>query len=146
MFKLKIFSDLIAGLADNNLYEEALSFFKQINMTKDEYTYSIFFKICAEMANNQSLELGQMIFRKMPKNFSNNIVVVSSALQMFIKCGDIIKAEQLFNRIEKKDSFTYSTMMNGKKIYSALAYRYLFSLTVLFQTNKKNEPLNFSFK
>ncbi|CAF3311704.1 unnamed protein product [Rotaria sp. Silwood2] len=97
-----MFNNILKGLIDNNRYEEALNFFKQINITKDEYTYSILFKICTEIANQHSLEFGQLALNNMPKKFSNNIVVISSALQMFIKCGDMIKAEQLFNQIEKK--------------------------------------------
>ena len=92
--------------------------------------------ICAKIADERSLEFGQFIFDEMPKKFDNNTVVITSALQMFIKCGDISKAEQLFNRIEKKNLFTYSIMMNGKKIYSFLIYH---SLICLF-------PLRFCFK
>ncbi|CAF1431394.1 unnamed protein product [Rotaria sp. Silwood1] len=106
-------NNILKDLIDNNRYEEALNLFKEINITKDEYTYSILFKIRTEIANKHSLEFGQFIFNKMPKNFSNNIIVITSALQMFIKWGDMYKAEQLFNRIENKNSFTYSIMMNG---------------------------------
>jgi hypothetical protein len=56
----------------------------------------------------------------MPKQFHNNIVVISSALLMFTKCGDISKAEQLFNRTEKKNLIVVSIMMNGKKMFFLL--------------------------
>jgi hypothetical protein len=51
----------------------------------------------------------------MPNKFQTNKVVMTSALQMFMKCGDIFKAEQIFNRIEKKNLIALSVMMNGKK-------------------------------
>ncbi len=122
MFFLFKFKNLITGLADNNRYEEALNFFKETNIIPDEYTYSIVFKICTEIGDQRSLEFGQLIFNRMPKKFHNNIVIITSALQMFIKCGEISKAEELFNRIENKNLFTYSVMMNGKNIYSNLVY------------------------
>lgn len=94
-----------------------MKFFKEINIKKDQYTYSILFKICTEIDDQNSFEFGQTTFNQMPKAFSNNIVIISSALQMFVKHGQMGKAEELFNRIEKKNSFTYSIMMNGKQNY-----------------------------
>lgn len=111
---------MITGLADNNRCQEALDFFKTTNITKNEYTFSILFKICTDSADQRSLEFGQLIFDRMPKKFHNNSVVITSALQMFVKCGNISKAEQLFNTIQNKNLFTFSVMMNGKKIYSIL--------------------------
>ena len=64
------------------------------------------------------------IYRKMGPRNADRLVQV------------YFKAEQLFNRMEKKNFFTYSIMMNGKKIYSILVYH---SLICLF-------PLRFSFK
>ena len=101
-----------------------MNFFKEINITPDEYTFSILFKICIQIADQRSLEFGELIFNRMPKKFHNNIVIITAALQMFIKCGEISKAEELFNRIENKNLFTYSVMMNGKKIYSNFVFYY----------------------
>ena len=78
-----------------------MNFFKEINITPDEYTFSILFKICTQIGDQRSLEFGQLIFNRMPKKYHNDIVIINSALQMFIKCGDISKAEELFNRIRE---------------------------------------------
>ncbi|CAF3240268.1 unnamed protein product [Rotaria socialis] len=90
-------NNILKGLADNSRHEEALNLFKEIDIKTDEYTF----------------KFGQLILDRMPKEFHKNIVVITAALQMFIKCGDISKAEELFNAIENKNLFTFSTMMNG---------------------------------
>ncbi len=101
-----------------------MNFFKEVHIKPDEYTFSILFKICIQIADQRSLEIGELAFNKMPKRYHNNIVITTAALQMFIKCGHISKAEELFNQIENKNSFTYSIMMNGKKIYSNFVFYY----------------------
>ncbi len=88
-----------------------MNFFKEIQITPDEYTFSILLKICTKLGDQRSLEFGQLIFNRMPKKCNNNIVITTAALRMFIKCGDISKAEELFNRIENKNSFTCILMM-----------------------------------
>ncbi|CAF2853700.1 unnamed protein product [Rotaria sp. Silwood2] len=100
------------SLVDNNRCEEALNLFRETNIAINEYTYSIVFKTCTNITDQRSLEFGQLIFERMPKIFHNNIVMMTAALQMFIKCGEISKAEQLFSRIQKKNLFAVSVMMN----------------------------------
>ncbi|CAF1312065.1 unnamed protein product, partial [Didymodactylos carnosus] len=101
------------SLVDNNRCEEALKFFREINITPSEFTFSILFKICTEIADQRSLEFGKLIFDRMPKKFYNNIVIITSALQMFLKCGDISTAEELFNRIQNKNLIVFTVMMKG---------------------------------
>ena len=101
-----------------------MDFFKEITITPNEYTFGILFKICAQVADQRSLEFGNLVFNNMPKKYHHNTVITTAALQMFIKCGDISKAEELFDRIENKSLFTYSIMMNGKKICSNFVFDY----------------------
>ena len=122
-----------------------------MNITKNEYTYSILFKICAEIADQRALEFGKLEFDKMPKKFHNNIVVMTSVLQMFMKCGDITKAEQLFNRIQNKNLIVFSVMMNGKKDLFCLSLSLFFfqgyvlnkleerAIDLFFKTEKPDE-------
>jgi pentatricopeptide repeat protein len=92
-----------------------LNLFKEVKITTDEYTYSILFKICAEIADQHSLEFGKLLFNKMPKKFHNDIVVKSSALYMFTKCDSLDNAEALFDRIDR-DVVSYGSMMKSYNI------------------------------
>lgn len=103
------------GLVNNNYHEEALELFKKTNISKNEYSYSILFKICTKIGNESSFKFGRMSFEQMPNKFKTNDVVLTSALQMFVKCNDMSKAEQLFIQM-KKNPFAYSIMMNSKNI------------------------------
>jgi hypothetical protein len=85
---------------ENNQKAEALEFFRQIN-SPDEYLYSTIFKLCVELGDQQSLQFGKNLFQKMPKIFHKNIVVLSSAMNLFNKCEEISKSEEIFSQMEK---------------------------------------------
>jgi hypothetical protein len=48
----------------------------------------------------------------MPEIFHNDKIVLNSALNLFNKCEDISKSEEIFSSM-KKDLFSYSIMMKG---------------------------------
>ncbi len=96
---------------ENNQKAEALEFFRQIN-SPDEYLYSTIFKLCVELGDQQSLQFGKNLFEKMPKIFHNNTVVLSSAMNLFNKCEDISKSEEIFSKMEK-NVISYTIMMKG---------------------------------
>ena len=106
--------DTILGLADHNHCEKALELFQEMDMSKNEYTYSILFKICARIADSNSLNYGIIQFNKMPNKFHENSIVLTSALQMFLRSKNISAAEQIFEKIKEKNLIVFSIMMNGK--------------------------------
>jgi hypothetical protein len=48
----------------------------------------------------------------MPKIFHNDKILLNSALNLFNKCEDISKSEEIFSKM-KKDLISYSIMMKG---------------------------------
>ena len=87
-----------------------------MNIPSNEYLISILFKICAHLGDTQTLEFGKRVLDTLPIKLENDRIVLTSALQMLIKCGDISSAEKLFSRMKKND-LTFSVMMAGKTIY-----------------------------
>ncbi|CAF1987753.1 unnamed protein product [Rotaria magnacalcarata] len=49
----------------------------------------------------------------MPRNLRNDNIVLTSAIHMLMKFGDIRLAESLFQSIKKKDVYTFGVLMNG---------------------------------
>lgn len=104
------------GLVANQQAKEALSLFQEMAVPANKYLFSTIFKICAELGDEQSINLGKAIFKTMPEQHQNNIVVLTSALHMLLKGGDMDTAEQLFARMNK-NVVTYGAMMSGKSIW-----------------------------
>ena len=103
-----------SGLVDNDRSQEALNLFKESNIEANEYTYSILFKLCAKIANEDSLEFGQLIFSRMSKKFHKNRVVRNSALHVFITADDLKSAEAVFDPMDRNIT-CYGSMM---KVYN----------------------------
>lgn len=101
---------------NNRRYDIALKLFQAQNAMVNEYTFSMLFKACANNGDQQSLDFGKRIFTQMPKKFSKNEVVITCALEMFAKSGDISEAEEIFRQISRKNPIVFSVMMNGKQI------------------------------
>jgi pentatricopeptide repeat protein len=100
------------GLMENNQKTEALEFFRQINLSPNEYLYSTIFKLCVELGDQQSLQFGKNLFEKMPNIFHNDKILLNSALNLFNKCENISKSEEIFSKMNK-DLISYSIMMKG---------------------------------
>ena len=114
-----------SGLVANQQAKEALSLFQEMTVPANKYLFSTIFKICAELGDDQSIKLGKAIFETMPEQHQDNIVVLTSALHMLLKGGDMDMAEQLFTRM-KKNVVTYGAMMSGRSVcFDCLEYSFL---------------------
>lgn len=107
-----IISHFVLGLQENNRAKEALEMFRNMSIIPNEYTYSILFKICVQLSDNQSFEFGQSVWKKIPINIQKNPIVSASYLQMLIKHEEIFTCEQFFSQM-KKNNIIYTTMMKG---------------------------------
>jgi hypothetical protein len=94
-----------------------LDLFQKMTVPLNEYLVSLLFKICANLTDSQSFQMGKSLFETMPIKYRKNPIVLTSAMKMFMERGEIDKAEQLFISMEKT-AITYNTMMSGKRIKS----------------------------
>ena len=107
------------GLADHDLAKEAFDLFQQMTIAPDEYSFATMFKICAQLRDTASLEFGKTLLKTMPVKFHRSPILLNSALHMFMQCGDLSGAEQLFSRMDK-NVVTFGAMMNGNSIDSCI--------------------------
>ena len=101
------------GLLENNRTNEAFEMARRISLPLNEYILATVWKICAQLANQCALDFGRDLFHRMPTMFANDRILLNSALNMFMKCGDTSTAEQIFSRMNK-DLISWSIMMNGQ--------------------------------
>ena len=79
----------------------------------DRFLVTIVFDICAKLADERALEFGRQVFSQMDKGHHQSTAVINSALNMFARNGDVVKAEELFHSIQPKDVVTFGAMMKG---------------------------------
>ncbi|CAF0973415.1 unnamed protein product [Rotaria sordida] len=104
---------IMKGYVRNQMPEKALDLFEQIELDLNNVVYTIVFAACAELANDRAMKIGKKLLNKIPKNFRNDNVVLTSAIHMLMKFGDIQNAEIIFQSIKNKNIITYGAMMKG---------------------------------
>lgn len=102
-------------------FEKALEKFeelKQLNLSPDNFTYSIMIKGIKKM-ETPNLDLAENFFNKYIEKFgTNDLVIYNSIIDVFIYCGEIEKANRIFEMIKDNeelsaDENTFSTLIKG---------------------------------
>ena len=59
------------------------------------------------------MKLGRQIFSRIHEKYSQDTIVMNSALNMLVKIGDMDKAKELFISMKSKDIVSYGAMIKG---------------------------------
>ncbi|XP_057848354.2 pentatricopeptide repeat-containing protein At4g02750-like [Cryptomeria japonica] len=105
---------IIAGYAQNGLVEEALQKYEKMQMADvnpNAATFASLLPACVEIgALEQGMEIHQRIIKT---GFSLDIVVVTTLIDMYAKCGSIQKAHELFDKMPQRSLVSWNAMIAG---------------------------------
>jgi pentatricopeptide repeat protein len=104
-----------SGYIKNNQANKAIDLFNEIKKP-NEIVLNLLFNACAESGTVEALSLAKKIYKEMPTSFHSNSYVLTSMLDVLMKCGDISYAQLLFNKSPKKVLSMYGAMMKGRNI------------------------------
>ncbi|XP_057870927.2 pentatricopeptide repeat-containing protein At2g22070 [Cryptomeria japonica] len=94
--------------------QEALALFSQMQQTDvqpDLFTFTHILPACAKM---RALEQGMEIHQKIIEyGFLSDVVVGNSLIDMYVKCGSVPKARELFDKIPQRDPVSWTAMIAG---------------------------------
>lgn len=107
-------NSLIGGYAELGFHEDALALYLQMveeGVEPDQHTFPRVLKACGGMG---MIHVGEEVHRHVIRyGFMDDMFVLNALLDMFAKCGDIVKARKVFNRIKQKDLVTWNSMLMG---------------------------------
>ncbi|CAF2070889.1 unnamed protein product [Rotaria magnacalcarata] len=109
---LSMYGAMMKGYVQNKMGKTAIDLFNEIEVP-DEFTTTFLFNACAQLENNEALNVTKKIAKEMPKAFQLDHILLTSLLDALIKCGDVISAEALFYNAKKKTLAMYGAMMKG---------------------------------
>ena len=89
--------------------EKAIETFKNAH-EQDAIILGLLFNSCAQVRTAQALDFGKQVWFSTSDLHRKHEYTVVTAFDMFIKCGDISNAEQVFDRM-KRIVITYGQMM-----------------------------------
>ncbi|XP_057813125.2 pentatricopeptide repeat-containing protein At2g13600 [Cryptomeria japonica] len=105
---------IIASHRSHGFPQEAINLFYQMQRTAvhpDQFTFSTILSVCADMA---SLKHGSQIHGKVIRcRFQSDIIVVNSLIDMHLKCGSVVKARELFDKMPQRDTVSWNVIMTG---------------------------------
>ncbi|UJR23867.1 hypothetical protein I4U23_026839 [Adineta vaga] len=100
---------MMKGFIKNNMAEKAIELFSKIT-NPGEIQLCLLFSSCAHVRTKQALDFGKKVWSQMSSIHHRNKYILTSAFDMFVKCGDLENAENVFTKI-KREVIDYGQMM-----------------------------------
>ncbi|KDP24179.1 hypothetical protein JCGZ_25836 [Jatropha curcas] len=108
-------TSVISAFTRNDMYDKALGFFylmqRKLGLAPDEFTFGTVLTACG---NLRRLKRGKEVHaRVITSGFSGNVVVESSLVDMYGKCGLVMESQHVFDRMSIKNSVSWSALLGG---------------------------------
>ncbi|CAF0947573.1 unnamed protein product [Adineta ricciae] len=103
---------MMKGYIENEKPEKAVELFEQIKHP-DAVLVTLFFKACAQVPSEHSLNLVKKIWGKYRDTSLLNSHALTSLINVLMKHGDLESAETVFNQQSSKGPSMYGAMMKG---------------------------------
>ncbi|KAK9069050.1 hypothetical protein SSX86_013166 [Deinandra increscens subsp. villosa] len=108
---ITLWNSLISSYTKSFMFDEALQVFQKLMrigfLKPDSYTYPSVLKACSGAG------LGRMVHTHLVKNgFMGDVVVTTSLLGMYARCGEFGLALQLFDEMPERDLASWNTLIS----------------------------------
>ncbi|VVA92594.1 unnamed protein product [Arabis nemorensis] len=107
-------NSLISGYAELGQYEDAMALYFQMaedGVKPDRFTFPRVLKACGGIG---SIQIGEAIHRDLVKEgFGYDVYVLNALVDMYAKCGDIVKGRNVFDMIPHKDYVSWNSMLTA---------------------------------
>ncbi|XP_035831310.1 pentatricopeptide repeat-containing protein At4g25270, chloroplastic [Helianthus annuus] len=109
-----VWNSLISGYSEMGLYDDALALYFQMieeGVEPDGFTFPRVLKACGGMG---LIRVGQEVHREIiRRGYANDRFVLNGLVGMYAKCGDIMMARKMFDKIVLKDIVSWNSMLAG---------------------------------
>ncbi|KAK7404234.1 hypothetical protein VNO78_04945 [Psophocarpus tetragonolobus] len=107
-------NSLISGYAQVGLYDDAIALYFQMaeeGVQPDSFTFPRVLKVCAGIG---SVQVGEEVYRHAVRaGFATHGFVLNALVDMYSKCGDIVKARKVFGKMPHKDPVSWNSMLTA---------------------------------
>ncbi|KAK9279266.1 hypothetical protein L1049_012945 [Liquidambar formosana] len=107
-------NSVIGGLVQNRQMNEAMAYFHQMQMEKvnpNEVTLVTLLSACAQVG---ALDIGRWLHSYINRNsFGFNVLVGTALVDMYSKCGDLVSAKDVFDKMSNRDVVAWNAMIMG---------------------------------
>lgn len=107
-------NSMITGYVEHDLVVPAFELFKKMRkqgFEADTFTFSCILKACCKV---RVTDLGNLIYEEIVrKGFEMDLVIVRSAIEMYVELGSLEDARKLFDSLPSKDASSWSLMIGA---------------------------------
>ncbi|KAF2315785.1 hypothetical protein GH714_040323 [Hevea brasiliensis] len=107
-------NSVIAGYTELGLYEDAIALYFQMEeegVEPDQFTFP---RVLKAFGGLGLIQVGEAVHRDLVRlGFANNGYALNALVDMYAKCGDIVKARRIFDNIACKVSVSWNSMLTG---------------------------------
>eukprot|EP00268_Persea_americana_P065486 TRINITY_DN8746_c0_g2_i2.p1 TRINITY_DN8746_c0_g2~~TRINITY_DN8746_c0_g2_i2.p1 ORF type:complete len:651 (-),score=89.64 TRINITY_DN8746_c0_g2_i2:387-2339(-) len=119
--------------------------FQQPRLSPDNFTFPCIIKGCARL---RAVEEGEQVHGLILKSrFGSDLYVLGSLVSFYSKCGQVVPARKVFERMPERDLVSWNSMMDGyvksgqveaaRELFEEMPQRDLFSWTVMIDGYSK---------
>ncbi|MCL7050623.1 hypothetical protein MKW94_019713 [Papaver nudicaule] len=105
---------MIVGSTENGLCMEGVKYFCEMlncGVFPDKFAYSALLQSCIGL---KDVELGKMVHAQIVKGgFSEQVVMDTSLLNMYAKCGEVEESVRVFNGMNEHNQVSWNAMISG---------------------------------
>ena len=105
---------MIAGFAQYGLMEEAFNLFHRMRASGIEPNRVTFMSVLNACARPEALEQGKKLHSYITRaGFGSDVHVTTALLSMYAKCGNLRKAQEMFEKLPKSSVVAWNAMITG---------------------------------
>ncbi|XP_057821304.2 pentatricopeptide repeat-containing protein At3g12770-like isoform X2 [Cryptomeria japonica] len=105
---------IISAYRRHGFPHEAVTLFHQMQRTglqPDQFTFASVLPACAKVGDlEQGMDIHQSI---KDRGFSSDVVVATALVDMYVKCGSMHMARELFDKMLQRDTVSWNAMIAG---------------------------------
>jgi pentatricopeptide repeat protein len=122
-------NSMIAGYAQNGLAREALEVFEKMQIEGMKPNSNTFASVLPAYASLRALEQGSGIHQEILRSgFQFDVFVGSALVDMYVKCGSLEKARDVFDKMTQRNTVSWTAMIlgyaqNGQNIEAMKLFR-----------------------
>eukprot|EP01018_Ginkgo_biloba_P037425 Gb_17095 [translate_table: standard] len=109
-----IWNAIIRGYAGNGPFDQVLTLYFQMEqegIRPDNFTFPFVVKACASLSD---LQKGKKIHTHVIRTgFETDVFVGAALIHMYAKCGNIVNARQVFDKMSRRDLVSWNSMIAG---------------------------------
>ncbi|KDP32370.1 hypothetical protein JCGZ_13295 [Jatropha curcas] len=105
---------MISGYTQSGQFEEALALFEEMHRASVTPNMSTMLSVLSACSQSGSIKVGNWVCSWIEeRGLGSNIKLVNALVDMYAKCGDLEKANNLFESVENKNVVSWNVMIGG---------------------------------